>query len=211
MPSGTEGLRAAAGLLVVACALAQAQVPGPAPGPAHTHTLYKLVDKAGKVTYVDKVPRGFVGEVTPITMDPAHVPQVLAPRAAPPAVPAGVAVTPQDALARKRALRDRLQANIDRARVKLADARAALEGGGDPKEDEYQTIQQRFDTKSGETRGPRSNCAKVPGPGGKPIWRCATIVPGDAFFDRQKALEDAVKAAEAELEAAQREYQRNID
>jgi len=204
-------LRAAACLFVAACALAQAQVPVPAPAPAHTHTLYKLVDKEGKVTYVDKVPRGFTGEVTAITMDPAHVPQAPVPRVAQPAVPAGVAVTPQDALTLKRALRDRLQANIDRARVKLAAARAALEGGGDPKEDEYQTIQQRFDTKSGETRGPRANCAKVPGPGGKPVWRCATIVPGDAFFDRQKALEEAVKAAEAELEAAQREYQRNVD
>ncbi len=33
--------------------------------------LYKLVDKSGRVTYVDKVPRGFDGEVTPIVIDPA--------------------------------------------------------------------------------------------------------------------------------------------
>lgn len=210
MPSGAEGMRFVLPALLFVAMAAMAQAPAPP-----TQTLYKLVDKDGKVTYVDKVPRGFTGEVTPITMDTAataNAPPPAAPpaRAVPPAA-VGEAAGPTDSLSRKRALRDRLQANIDRARLKLDAARKALAGGEEPKEDEYQVIQQRFDIKRGETQGPRSNCAKDSSHVGKTVWRCATIVPGEAYYDRQKALEEAVRRAEAELEAAQREYQRNVD
>ena len=41
-----------------------------AAGDAQAQTLYKLVDKNGKVTYVEKVPPGYDGKVVPVTIDP---------------------------------------------------------------------------------------------------------------------------------------------
>ena len=42
-------------------------------------------------------------------------------------------------------------------------------------------------------------------------WLCPTIVPGAAFRDRKKELEDAVRVAEEELEVAQTAYRKNVD
>jgi hypothetical protein len=39
-------------------------------GVAWSQTLYKLVDKNGKITYSETVPKGFDGKVTPINIDP---------------------------------------------------------------------------------------------------------------------------------------------
>ncbi len=39
-------------------------------GLAGPQTLYKLVDKNGKVTYSETVPKGFDGQVTPMNIDP---------------------------------------------------------------------------------------------------------------------------------------------
>jgi len=38
--------------------------------PAAAQTLYKLIDKNGKVTYVDSPPKNFDGQVIPIDVDP---------------------------------------------------------------------------------------------------------------------------------------------
>ena len=38
--------------------------------PAGAQTLYKLIDKNGKVTYVDTPPKDFDGKVVPIEVDP---------------------------------------------------------------------------------------------------------------------------------------------
>ena len=41
-----------------------------AAGDALAQTLYKLIDKNGKVTYVEKVPPNYDGKVVPVTIDP---------------------------------------------------------------------------------------------------------------------------------------------
>ncbi|QJR13906.1 DUF4124 domain-containing protein [Usitatibacter palustris] len=170
-------------------------------------TMYKLVDRAGKVSYSDKVPKNFDGQVTPIETDPANVQP--APLPAAKGAPKGTDEPKADMNAKRRAQRERLQAAIDAAHERLDKAKAALASGVDPKEDEYQTIQQKYDGSA--KAGPRSNCMKQTGVDGKTLWICPTIVPGEAYRDRIAALEAEVAAAEAELTRAQNEYRRNVD
>lgn len=167
-------------------------------------TLYKLVDKNGRVTYVDKVPRGFEGEVTPIAIDPATNAQSPI-RIAPP----GRAEDAKDHNTQRRDNRARLQLALDRAAAKLSAARKALADGIDPRDDEYQTIQQKLDASKAkaDAPGPRSNCRRPT----QDTWICPTIVPGEKYRDRQKALEDAVRDAEAELAEAEQAYRRGTD
>jgi len=199
--------------LVVATALAlAASAFAQAPAQAPSQTLYKLVDKSGKVTYVDHIPKGFDGEITPIEVDQQASTQRRVPAPAPPAATPGYPPKP-DLNSTRRALRERLQADIDRARAKVAAARRALSEGVEPQEGEYQPIQQRFDAsraKEGEA-GPRPNCRKQVASDGRAIWMCPTIVPGEMYRDRQQALEEAVRVAEAELETAERLYRRSVD
>ena len=196
---------ALAAAFTLAGASAWAQAPQP-PG----QVLYKLVDKNGKVTYVDKVPKGYDGEVTRIDIDAAPDlvrPPPLAPAPATPAKPT------IDINAARRANREKFQAAIDAAHVKLADARKALAAGVEPKEGEYQPIQQKFDATGAkpDSVGPRPNCTQRVEPTGARYWLCPTITPGSGYRDRQKDLEEAVRLAEDELEAAQRAYRRNVD
>ncbi len=180
-----------------------------------TQTLYRLVDKSGRVTYVDKVPKNFEGEVRRMDIE-TDSPPSRSPRSAAPASPAAVpgdTAPAADMATRRRKLRERLQAVLDVAHEKLAAAKKALADGSEPGEDEYQTIQQRSDAsgaKEGD-KGPRPNCTRQSGNDGKPIWMCSTIVPGEAFYARQKSLEDKVREAEAEVAAAERAYRRNVD
>jgi hypothetical protein len=176
---------------------------------AEAQTLYKLVGKDGKVTYVDKVPKGFDGEVTPLTIDPATNAQGPARAQPPQAAEPGK----KDYNTERRVARGKLQAALDKAAERLAAAKKALADGVDPREDEYQTIQQKFDASGAkpDQAGPRPNCRRQVDSNGKAIFVCPTIVPGEAYRDRQKALEDAVREAEAELAAAEQAYRRGTD
>ena len=178
------------------------------PGLAAAQTLYKLVDKTGKVTYVDRIPKGFDGEVTPIQIDPATNAQAPVRAGA-----KGEAAPAKDINSARRDARARLQEALDRAAAKLARAKQALSDGVDPHEDEYQTIQQRFDRDGAkpDAAGPRPNCAKRADGDGKALWICPTIVPGEKYRDRQQVLEDAVRDAELELAAAEQAYRRGTD
>jgi hypothetical protein len=53
-----------------------------AAGSAQAVTLYKLVDADGRVSYVDRVPRGFAGKVVPLEIDTSALP-TLSPAATP--------------------------------------------------------------------------------------------------------------------------------
>lgn len=180
-------------------------------GAADAQTLYKLVDKAGKVTYVDKVPKDFDGEVTPLTIDPATNAQ--SPIRAQPPATEEPAKDKRDINTERRTARTKLQAALDKAAARLAAAKKALADGVDPRDDEYQTIQQRFDASAAkpDQAGPRPNCRKQTDANGRAIFVCPTIVPGESYRDRQKALEDAVRDAEAELHAAEQAYRRGTD
>jgi len=175
--------------------------------PASAQTLYKLVDPNGKVTYSDRVPKGFVGEVTKIESDPYTnaVGGGVAGPAAVKAPPDGGDINSQ-----RKARRLDLAAALESARAKLAAAKLALAEGGEPLDDEWQTIQQRFDA-SGTKSGPRPTCMRQAGRDGREIWICPTRIPGTGFFDRQKSLEEAVRLAEKELEEAENAYRRGVD
>ena len=40
---------------------------------------------------------------------------------------------------------------------------------------------------------------------------CPALIPNDAYYERQKQLEDAVKKAEEEVAAAEDAYRRGVD
>lgn len=185
--------------------------------------LYKWVDKDGKVQYSDKPPKDATIAVTKIEIDPETNTTASAP--APKAV--GASEIDQkliDMAARKRAVRDKLEADVKRARAKVDAARVAL-ATALPDESERQVIQQRVQNKtpagpgSATTGGmlgnggmlgaaPRSNCS-LDGSGN--VMTCPTIVPGEAYYDRVKTLEDALRDAEKELADAEQAYRRGVD
>lgn len=177
------------------------------PALAGAQTLYKLVDKSGKTSYVDKVPKGFDGEVTPITIDPAT--NAAAPiRLAPPQTRAEDAKEGKDANTTRKDARARLQLALDRALARLAAAKRALAEGNEPLDDEYQVVQQKIDARGAkpDAPGPRANCRRQGA-----IFVCPTIVPGERYRDRQESLEEAVRLAEAELAEAERAFRRGTD
>ncbi|QJR09678.1 hypothetical protein DSM104443_00727 [Usitatibacter rugosus] len=170
--------------------------------------LYKLVDKNGKVTYGDKVPKGFDGEVTEIAIDAPPPPAANPPPSAPRAFPAGQEQpAKRDINTERKVARAKFQSALDAAREKLAAAKKALADGGEIAEDEFQVIQQRIAAQK-DVPPPRSNCFQQPG---AMVWICPVQAPGEKYRDRQKSLEDAVSAAEAEVAAAEDAYRRGTD
>ena len=129
---------------------------------------------------------------------------------------------------KKRAERDKLEARVIAARERLAAAKAQLDSVA-PGDDERQVIQQRVDQVnpvpgpgSSSTGGmfgmgamngmaPRSNCTTSKNAAGNNVVMCPTAIPNEAYYDRVKQLEDAVKAAEDELAAAETAYRRGVD
>ncbi len=168
-------------------------------------TLYKLVDKSGKISYADRVPKGFDGEVTSLVIDPAA--NVQAPARAAPAAK-GEVPEARDRNTERREARARLRLALDRALAKLEVAKRARAEGGDPRDDEYQTIQQKFAAGNAkpDAPSPRPNCSRQ-----GPNWICPTIVPGEKYRDRLKELDDAVSRAEAELAEAETAYRKGTD
>ena len=106
-------------------------------GPAAAQTLYKLIDKDGKVTYSESPPKEFDGKVIRMDIDPkANRATLPKPGAAPAAAPSGASAG---------AGGDRVQS----ARDRLEAAKKALQDATDnPREDEIQ----RVGNKGGFTR-----------------------------------------------------------
>ena len=200
-------------------------------GDAAAQVLYKWLDKDGKTQYSDRPPKNFSGEVTRLEPDeqPPPVPRAAPTPAAKPAERSDeAAAAAPDYSAQRRELRRKLQADVANARLKLDSAKAALEAAAAPNDDERQVIQQKVEkgkpaagAGSATTGGmlgqggmhgapARSNCKTVKGSDGKTITTCPTMVPNDAFYERIKGLEAAVKAAEDELEAAEQAYRRGF-
>ena len=199
-------------------------------GEAAAQVLYKWVDADGKTQYSDRPPKNSSGPVT--RMEPDEQPPAplrVIPKPVAKTVPrADEIVSPaNDAAAQRRETRRKLEAELNAARAKLASARAALDAGA-PQDDERQVIQQKVEkgkapgagsASSGGMQGSggmhggakRSNCVTVKGNDGKTITTCPTLVPNDAYYERVKTQEDAVKAAEEELAAAEQAYRRGAD
>jgi hypothetical protein len=215
----THRIAAASALAAFALAVA---------GSAAAQVLYKWIDPDGKTQYSDRPPKDFKGTVTRIEPDEqaAPVPPYRAPRDG---VGQDGSRPLPDIAAERREVRRKLAAAVERARDRLAVAKAALEDGGAPQDDERQAVQQRVDAAtpapgpgSASTGGmlgnggmlggaPRSNCTKSKGSSGQVVVTCPTLVPNDAYYERVRKLEDDVRAAEEELAAAEQAYRRGAD
>jgi hypothetical protein len=191
--------------------------------PAWAQFLYKWTDKDGKVQYADKPPTRFDGVVTRIEIDAQPDTQpAAAPR--PSNGPASSEVA-----ARRKAVRTALAAEVARTRDRLEAAKAALAEVDAPLESERQVVQQRLDQarpnpgpNSQSTGGmfglggmlggaERSNCRVEQLADGRKVTTCPTHVPGDAYYERVQKLEDAVRRAEADVDAAEEAYRRGVD
>lgn len=193
--------------------------------------LYKWTDKDGRVQYSDTPPKNFQGPVTRIEPDTPPTPTPALSGAG--AAEAGKGNDGTRALidmaAKKRAARDKLEANLVAARARLASAKAALDNAT-PGNDERQVIQQKFDQVnpipgpgSSSTGGmlgmgaslgatKRSNCTtSTNSPNNAPVTVCPTVLPNGAYYDRVKQLQDAVSSAEDDVAAAEQAYRRGVD
>jgi hypothetical protein len=193
--------------------------------PAWAQVLYKWTDKDGKVQYADKPPLRFEGAVTRIEIDVKPDPDP-AP-AAQPRSPQGAAAS--DIGARRRAVRTELAAAVARSRDRLEAAKAELAAVGAPLESERQVVQQRVDLSrpapgdgSQSTGGmlgmggmlggaERSNCRVEAAADGRKVATCPIFVPGDAYYERVQKLEEAVRRAQEDVDAAEAAYRRGVD
>ena len=92
-----------------------------AAGGASAQTLYKLVDKNGKVTYAEKAPEHFDGQVIPMTIDPnANTATLPKPQAAP--APGKATFAEPVGVVRKTPA-DTARENVEKARKALQEAR----------------------------------------------------------------------------------------
>jgi uncharacterized protein DUF4124 len=191
-----------------------------AAAPAWAQVLYKWTDKDGKVQYADKPPLRFGGEVTRIDVDVKADPD---PNARPQA-PAG-----SDIAARRRAVRTELATRVARSRDRLEAAKAALAAADAPLEDERQVVQQRVDLarpapgpdsqSTGGMHGmggmlggaDRSNCRVDVAADGRKVATCPTYVPSEDYYARVQKLEEAVRRAQDDVEAAEAAYRRGVD
>jgi len=113
-------LRMSPWMLAVAVALAL---------PAGAQTLYKLVDKNGKVTYSESPPKDFDGKVTPLDIDPTRNTATL-PKYEPAAAPKGGVRPPGNGGNGASEARSR----VEQLRKQLQDAR------DNPREEDYDRV-----------------------------------------------------------------------
>ena len=192
---------------------------------ASAQAFYKWTDEQGKAHYGDRPPKGFTGKVERVEVDtapasapnPALAPASPAPSA--PRVPAKDAKPWPDAKpdgyidinARRKANRERLRGEIDAAEARLVQARARLQEGGATQDHERQVIQQMAGRPGSLPASGRSNCRTVKGADGKPATMCPAVIPNEAYYERQRGLEEAVRQAEADLDRAKEAYRRGVD
>ena len=184
---------------------------------AVAQAMYRWADADGHVHYSDHLPKGYTGPFTVIQADkpatpsapgtPGYVPPQPIPAAQPTeATPA----PPEDIATKRRETRRALEVRVQKARERLAEAKKAREDGDALQDDEHQIVQRTGRPADFATVG-RSNCTYSKDARGNPVAMCPSLVPSGAYWDRIKGLDDAVKNAEAELDAAQEAYVRGVD
>ena len=187
--------------------------------PSTAQVLYKWIDASGKVQYRDQPPKNFKGEVTRIEPDPAPLPArpgaapripAAPPQAAEPKAEPKPAKGTADIAAQRRAQREKLAGDVERAKQRLEAARKSLESESAPGVDERQVVRQTY-ARGTQPGTPRSNCREAIGADGKKSLMCPALVPNEAYYDRMRTLEEAVKRAEDDLEIAERAYRRGTD
>ncbi|HUQ27020.1 MAG TPA: DUF4124 domain-containing protein [Usitatibacter sp.] len=204
MPSLADAHLIRALLFLAALAVAGAAV-------GETRALYRWTDAEGRVQYADKPPAGFKGEVTRVDVDlDANTRPAAAPRAplVAPEVLRDVIAPATDINKKRRDTREKLEAAVRAAEQKVKAAKAALDGGDEREDNENQVVQRRF----ARAQAGRSNCRPVTDANGRPAGvNCPAVVPSDEYYERIRGLEEALKKAEEELEAAQIAYRRGVD
>jgi hypothetical protein len=180
---------------------------------ANAQTLYRWTDADGKTHYGDRPPKNAIGlakvDTGPET-NALSVPLVPAPKAAPAAGDAPQKAVAADVGTQRRETRERLEADLKRARENLELAKKMLAEGADMMDDERQAVQQ----KSGRppvTPTARQNCRQMTGKDGKPALMCPASVPNEKYYERIAKLEEAVRKAEEEVAAAETAYRRGVD
>jgi hypothetical protein len=111
--------------------------------------LYRWTDADGKVHYSDHLPKGYNGPFTVIQPDmpatptaPAVAPAAIAPSVPAPASATAADTTPaRDIATKRRETRQALEARVDKAREKLADAKKARQEGDALRDEEHQIVQ----------------------------------------------------------------------
>ena len=143
---------------------------------ASAQTIYKEVDKDGKVTYTDKKPDESSKKAEKVDIDKNR--NIAQPLVSKEEKEGG---SRSSAKPEQRIARDNdLLAKLDQARENLERAKEALANAQAPAEDEWIFIM-----------------------GGK-------RVPSEAYFQRIKTSEDAVKKAEEDLASAETAYRRGV-
>jgi hypothetical protein len=177
---------------------------------AFAQALYRWTDAAGKTHYGDRPPKDAIG-LTRIDTN-AETNAMGAPLVPPKSAPAVEAAVkpPADRATQRRDTRERLRANLDRALEKRDEARKKLADGGDLQDDERQVVKQRSGL-GPVTPNARQNCRQERGQDGKLALTCPVSIPNDQYYDRIARLEEAVRQAEAEVEAAETAYRRGVD
>ena len=199
MPKDAERRFARAAALALSLAIGVAH--------ADVRTLYRWTDAQGRIQYSDRPPpASFKGEVTRIEVETdgnTSAPEApRAPRVAPDVLKD---VTP-DINRQRREKRAKLEEAVRQAEKRVAEAKAALEQGGEMKEDEQGVIQRRY----AKAQPNKANC-RVVAEGEKKVVICPAITPNEQYYERQKGLEDALRKAEEDLSDAQLAYRRGVD
>jgi hypothetical protein len=146
---------------------------------AMAQTVYKQVDKDGKVTYTDKAPDKDQA-ATKVDIDKnRNVATPLGTRS-----PAAAKAVADRKLKARENTEARFAAELEKAEAKLSQAKEDLAKGKDPQEDDWSTV-------------------------GVASGRGAGRMLNEAYQERVKRLEDAVKQAEGDVARAQANYRRN--
>lgn len=148
---------------------------------ASAQTLYKLIDKNGKVTYSEEKPKNFDGQVIQLDINPnANTATLPKAQGSPSSTSKGEESRARPRESARQKARNDAEARVSAAREKLEAARKALQDAKDnPGEDDVQLIGKK-------------------GGGARPV-------PTDAYVEKLAKLEQAVTAAEEELKRAEKE------
>ena len=175
--------------------------------PAGAQVLYKLIDKQGKVTYVDKVPPNYEGEVVRLEPDTPATPWE---RPAPVAKPPPKSQPPTMNSVRQ-ANREDLDGKLRAAQQRYAAAAKAKAEGDEVKPEEFQPVQRRYPLPKSGQPPPRANCITRNDSDGSSYLICPYPVPNDEYYARQKALDEELRLAQEALQDAERNYRRGVD
>ena len=130
--------------------------------------------------------------------------------AAPP--PPSVAPEVDSFSSRRQQAHAALRERLEKARANLLEAERARESGGKALPEELQVVQRRFPPLQAGQSAPFPNCANRQDPAsGSLVLICPTQVPGAAYYQRQRQLDEDLAAAERELADAERAYRRGMD